>query len=248
VEFANDDFYVYAEVIFSAEYLDYFAARALRGAWPVGDFYVYYYAFEVFDFCVNCGFFAYDSVNRFPFRLLSKSFRLNIPTSGKFGQKWGTLVWALLAFGDHYFLCDFCIYGDYIVSSAAVVEYAYYRGMGAVDGPYYAAFGAAVGADIRYVSQDLVAVHRRADLMRGDEDVACEFGFQLAYRLGIGDDEAESVAVHAQASSNEVLVGGGLGELVAVRVDGDEFASLDQLLEMIVQLAALFAVQAQFAD
>ena len=54
-----------------------------------------------------------------------------------------------------------------------------------------------------------------------------------AQRFGIGDDEAEAVAVHGEASGDEVLVGGGLRECVAVGVDCDECAAFHQLLQMV---------------
>ena len=120
--------------------------------------------------------------------------------------------------------------------------------MSTIDGTDYSAFGTAVWTDIRDVHQDQVTVHGRGDLVRGDEDVACEFGFQLAQRFGIGDDEAESVAVHAETSGDEVFVGGGLRKLITVGVDCNQLAAFDQLLEMSLQFAPLLPVQAQFAD
>jgi len=54
--------------------------------------------------------------------------------------------------------------------------------------------------------------------------------------------------MHGEASGDEVFVGGGLRERVAVGVDGNQRAGFDQLLQMIVELATLFAVQAEFAD
>jgi hypothetical protein len=54
--------------------------------------------------------------------------------------------------------------------------------------------------------------------------------------------------VHGEASGDEVFVGGGLWELVKVGVDGDECASFDQCLQVIVQAATFFSMQAKFAD
>jgi hypothetical protein len=62
MEFADDDFDIYAEVVLAAEDFDNFAFRTLRGGRPVGDFYVYDYAFEVRIVGVAGGFFAEDSV------------------------------------------------------------------------------------------------------------------------------------------------------------------------------------------
>ena len=110
-----------------------------------------------------------------------------------------------------------------------------HRGVGAVDGADDAAFGAAVGTDVSDFDQDLIAVHGGADLVRGDEDVAGESGFQGgAQRFGVGDDEAEAVAVHGETPGNEILVGGGLGEGIAVGVDWNELAGFDELLQALL--------------
>ena len=45
VKLADHDLYIDSEVVFFAEDFDDAAARLLRGAWPVGDFHVYDYAF-----------------------------------------------------------------------------------------------------------------------------------------------------------------------------------------------------------
>ena len=45
VKLADHDLDVDSEVVFFAENFDDAAARLLRGAWPVGDFHVDYYAF-----------------------------------------------------------------------------------------------------------------------------------------------------------------------------------------------------------
>ena len=91
-------------------------------------------------------------------------------------------------------------------------------------------------------------MHGVAHLVGGDEDVAAELGFQLAERFEIGDDEAEAIAMHAEAPGNQVFVRGGLRELVAVGVDRDELAALNQLVKMFVQLPSFFPVKAEFAD
>ena len=48
MKFADHDLDVDPEVVFFAENFDDAAARILRGAGPVGDFYVDYYAFQIF--------------------------------------------------------------------------------------------------------------------------------------------------------------------------------------------------------
>ena len=54
--------------------------------------------------------------------------------------------------------------------------------------------------------------------------------------------------MHGEAASDEILFGGGLRQGVTVGIDGDECAAGDQLSEVLIELAAFFAVQAEFAD
>ncbi len=203
-----------------------------RGGGPVGDFYVDDYAFEICVVLVAGGFVAQDAIDGLflflrPLGLL-RTFNFNI-----FQHRGHRGIRDFLAFRDYDFLRDFCVDGSDVISASTVVEDAYYCGMSAVDGADDASFGAAVGADVGDVDQHEVAVHGVADLVRGDEDVSGEFGFEWAERFGIGDNEAESVAVHGEASGDEVLVGGGLRELVMVGVDGDQLAGFDQFLQVI---------------
>ena len=65
-----------------------------------------------------------------------------------------------------------------------------------------------------------------------------------------GDDEAEAIAVHGEASDDQILVilvSGGLWQGVAVGIELNQFAGSDQFLKMCVKISARFAVQAEFA-
>src|SRR6516165_6478335 len=64
MEFADDDFYVDAEIVLAPQDLDHLAAGVFGGARPSGDFYVDYDAFEVRPVRMAGGFFAQDSVAR----------------------------------------------------------------------------------------------------------------------------------------------------------------------------------------
>ena len=64
MKFADHDFDVDAEIVFFAEDFDYAAARILRGAWPVGDFYVDDYAFQILPVGVAGGLIADYAVLR----------------------------------------------------------------------------------------------------------------------------------------------------------------------------------------
>src|SRR5581483_644247 len=153
------------------------------------------------------------------------------------------------AFGNHDFLGDLGVDRRDIVCARAVVKDPHYCGMGAVDGADYAPLGAAVRADILDVDQDLVSMHRIADLVRGNENVSSQLRSQGRREcLCIRDHEAEAVAVHAQAPCYQILVGRSLRQSVAVGVDWDQGSAFHQLLQMNVQFPALLSVQAQFAD
>ena len=66
---------------------------------------------------------------------------------------------------------------------------------------------------------------------------------------GVGDDEAVAVAVHGQASGDEVLVSGGvLGEGVAVARGFHQAAAFDQRLQPVGELLPLLAAQGHLAD
>ena len=93
--------------------------------------------------------------------------------------------------------------------------------------------------------QHLVAVHGRTDGLRADEDVAVD----RAALARVGDDEAVAVAMHGQASGDQVLTGGGmLGEGVAVAAGFDQPPALHQRLQAFGELLPLVAAQAHLAD
>src|SRR5208337_4265432 len=64
VKLADHDLDVDSEVVFFAENFDDASARILRGAGPVGDFHVDYYALEILPVGVDCGFVAYYTIDR----------------------------------------------------------------------------------------------------------------------------------------------------------------------------------------
>ncbi len=114
------------------------------------------------------------------------------------------------------------------------------RGIAAAEHAQDAAFGAAVFLLAAEFDQHLVAVHGRADGLRVDVDVAAD----RAALSGVGNDEAVAVAVHGQASGDEVLVSGGvLGEGVAVARGFDQAPAFDQRLQPLGELLPLVAAQ-----
>lgn len=124
----------------------------------------------------------------------------------------------------------------------------HHSGMSAHHRPHNAAFSAAIGTNCHNVDQHAIAMHRVANRVGRDEDIPGQARFKRrTQRTRVGDDEAEAVAMHAEASDNKILVCRGLGQSVAVRIDLNQFAGSDQLLKMPVELSAGLAMQAEFA-
>src|SRR6266404_444373 len=198
VKLADHDLDVDSEVASFAEDFHDAATGLLRGAWPVGDFYVYYYAFEILRVGVDCGFFADHPVDR----LLVGARRLH---DSRRGRRRYVLGRALHPGRDHDFLGYFFVYGLDVVVAVSVVEDADEGRMGARQGANDSAFGAAIGAYGTDFDQDAVALHGGADGVRSNEDIAGETGLQMGIeRSGVGNHEAEAVAMHGQAADKRV--------------------------------------------
>jgi hypothetical protein len=111
--------------------------------------------------------------------------------------------------------------------------------VGTLDRSHNAAFRAAIRTDRANVDQDLIAVHGVPELMGRDKDVANQPRFERwADRIGVGNDEAEAIAVHCQTAGHQILVGTGLRQSVVVGIGSDKLSAGDQLLQAIVKLAA----------
>ncbi len=88
--------------------------------------------------------------------------------------------------------------------------------------------GAAIVALASQFHQHLVAIHGRTDGLRVDEDVADE----SAALASIGDDEAIAVAMHRQASGDQVLMSGRMfGKRITVASGFDQPRALHQRLQ-----------------
>ena len=61
--------------------------------------------------------------------------------------------------------------------------------------------------------------------------------------LGVGNDETEAIAVHGEASRNQILVGRELWQSVAVRIDLNQFPGSDQLLKTGIELSTGLSMQ-----
>ena len=101
-----------------------------------------------------------------------------------------------------------------------------------------AAFGTAIGTDGGDFDQNAVAVHRGADGVRRDEDIASQAGFQTSVeRSGFGNREAEAVAMHGQPADQQVASLGGLRNSVALGVDLQQFAFADECVQTVREFA-----------
>src|SRR5579862_3474474 len=91
-------------------------------------------------------------------------------------------------------------------------------------------------------------MHRIADCRRRNENIPGEPGFQRwIQRTGIGNDEAEAIAVHGQAANCQILVGRGLWQGVAIGIRLDELSRGDQFLQMRIEIAAGVSVNTEFS-
>jgi hypothetical protein len=62
------------------------------------------------------------------------------------------------------------------------------------------------GRTARNFDEHAIAVHRRSDGVRGNEDIAGEARFQAGIeRVGFRDDEAVAVAMHGEAADEEIV-------------------------------------------
>src|SRR5260370_14421484 len=176
---------------------------------------------------------------------------LNLRTSHNGDRRRGRNLTALTrrdlhAGRNNNFLSDPAVDRLYVIVPAAIVKNAHYRGVGALDRSHNAAFRAAIRTDRANVDQDLIAVHGVPELMGRDKDVANQPRFERwADRIGVGNDEAEAIAVHGQTAGHQILVATGLGKGVMDRIGSGKLSAGDQLRQGIVKLAAGASPEAQ---
>ena len=105
-------------------------------------------------------------------------------------------------------------------------------------------FDAAIFLLAAQFDEHLVAVHRRADSRRRNEDVALD----CAALPGVRDDETVTVAVHRETPGDEILPGCGMrGERISVSGGLDKLRALHQGPEAIGELLTLLATQRHLA-
>ena len=106
-------------------------------------------------------------------------------------------------------------------------------------------FGAPVARAAFELDQHLVIVQGRADFGRADENIAAK---PLARFPVLGSNKAVAVAMHRQAAHNKVAICGFGGEGITVASGEYQFAAGHHLRQLVFQLAALSAAQAQLAN
>ena len=65
---------------------------------------------------------------------------------------------------------------------------------------------------------------------------------------GIGSDKTVAIAMHAQLSDQNVLAGSGPRNRVAVRIDLNQLATVDQALQVLGEFLTSGTMQSQFAQ
>src|SRR5581483_9765885 len=132
-------------------------------------------------------------------------------------------------------LLHLLVHGRDVILAGAMVEGAYDRRVPTRQHSEDPALGSSVFLLSTQLHQYLVAVHGRSNCRRRNENVA----FDRAPLPGIWDDEAIAVAVHREASGDEVLVDSGVfGKRVTVTPGFDQACALDQSLKPFRKLLA----------
>ena len=144
-------------------------------------------------------------------------------------------------FGDFDPGRDAVVMGDDDVAAAARAKLADDGGVRAFEDLEDAALGAAGGIRAGDADEHAVAVHGLRGGGRGEVDVALD-----AFDGAIGDDEAEAIAVHAEAAGDE-LAGVGGGDVEA-GLEFDEFAAGGEAVEGAFEFISHGSAHAEFAD
>ena len=211
---ADHDFNIQAKIIFVAQYLDYTSARILRSRRPVGDLDINHNVFQI----VWPG--ALYFFTQHAMHALLSLFFLGV-IAGLFRK--------LKSRGDDDLLRDFLINRRHIVVAVGIVEEADYGGMGAMERAHDATLGATIGTNSGDFDQHAIAVHRRTDGRRRDENISGQASLQaFIEQARVGYDKAEAVAMHAQAAHDQVLVGCGLGNCIAIGIYLDQLFAAHQ--------------------
>src|SRR5579863_4861010 len=236
VKFANDNLDVNTEIVFVAQDLNHSSARILRGRGPVGDFNIHDDAFEIVPFRAPSGLVAQNAVNGLP--------RTGFPWDTR---RDASAIRNLHAWWDYDFLGNLLVDRRDIVPAIAVVKDSHDRAVCTDDGTNDATFSAAVGADRADLHQHAVAVHCRAYRGWRNENIPREQRFKVRVEgSGIGSDKTVAVAVHAQFSYQNVLAGSGLRNRVAIRVDLNQLATVNQALQARGEFLTRRTMQSQF--
>src|SRR5216684_3592257 len=251
VEFPDHDFDIDAKIVFLAKNLDHASPRVLCRRWPIDNLNIDYDAFKVAPFETPRSFLAEHAVDGScfpglplctvcPARLSGLTLRTSHRGDRRRPRNLPDLIQRDLHAGrNHNFLSDLAVDRLYVIVPAAIVKNADHGGVRALDRSHNAPLRASIRTDRAHVDQYLIAVHGVPQLMGRDKDVANQPRSQRwADRIGVGNDEAEAIAVHGQTAGHQILVATGLGQGVMVGIGSGKLSAGDQLLQAIVKLPA----------
>src|SRR5208337_2041605 len=213
VKLADRDLYVDAKIVLPAQNFEDTATRVLRGSGPVCDFDVDHHAFKVVPVRMAGGFIAQHTIYGFSLRPLCFGF-----LTKHRGHRGVTGVFH--SWRDDDFLRDLAVHRFHIIVAAAVVEDPNHGGMPTYHGTHDAPFSAAIWPRGDDIDQYTIAMHGIADGVRGYENISHQTRLhRRTQRARIGNDKAETVAVHGEASSDKILVSCRLRQSVAVGIE-----------------------------
>src|ERR1039458_9240422 len=238
MKLTDDDLNVHAEVVFVAKNFVYAATRALSRRRPIGNLNIHHQAFEIVPFRA-ARLFPEDSVCIRSPPAMHRGLLRRGSSSSSMGPSFGLSSilagWPLHPARNDDLPGDLLVDGRHVILARSVMKGAHDGrvtprqhaqdaplGTTVVTHPSTRKTGARWGprsfALASQFHQHLIAMHGRTNGLRVDVDVAAE-GAALA---GVGDDEAVTVAVHGQASRDQVLMSGRMvrqGVTVASGVD-----------------------------
>ena len=254
VELADDDLNIHAEVVFVAENLDYAATRVLGRRRPIGNLNVHHQAFEIVPLTA-ARLFPEDAVGirmRRAVRLgllRQRGSRLAMEGGPSFGFRSTLAGWPLHPARNDDLSGDLLVDRRHVVLVRSVMKGAHDGGVTTCQHAQDAPLGTAV---VTHPST------RKTGARWGPRSIALASQFhqhlvdvaaERAALAGVGDDEAVAVAVHGQASRDQVLMSCRMfRQGVAVASGLDQPRAFHQRLQPFGELPPLVAPQAHLAD
>ena len=131
-------------------------------------------------------------------------------------------------------LRNFLIEWSDVVAATAVMKNSDDGTVGTCHRADDAALGAALGTEGDNLHQHLVAMHGRTHGGRRNKYISRELCLEaFVKRGGIGGNESEAIAMHAQSSDYSVLACAGLRNRVAIRIELNQLTTASQTLQTL---------------